>query len=66
MNAKLAILLISASLGAAGGVAISIASGWGLIGALLMYGVGGSLSLLAASVLVLVADRPTHHDAAHA
>ena len=58
MNVKLAILLISATLGAAAGVAISIASGWGVVGGLLMYGVGGSLSLFAASLLILVAERP--------
>ena len=57
MNAKLAILLISAGLGAAGGVSLSIAAGWGLIAGLLMYGVGGSTSLFAASLLILAAER---------
>lgn len=65
MNAKLVILLISASLGAAGGVAISIAAGWGLFAGVLMYGAGGSLSLLAASLLILAAER-TVNEAAHA
>lgn len=66
MNVKLAILLISAALGAAGGVAVSIASGWGLIGGLLMYGAGGSLALFAASLLILAAERPAADKPAHA
>lgn len=66
MNAKLAILLISAGLGAAGGVSLSIASGWGVIGGVLMYGAGGSLSLFAASLLILAAERSGARAAAHA
>jgi len=66
LNVKLAILLISAALGAAGGAAISIASGWGVIGGLLMYGAGGSLSLFAASLLILAAERPPAGKPAHA
>jgi hypothetical protein len=66
VNAKLAILLISAALGAAGGVAISISAGWGVIGGLLMYGVGGSLSLGAGSLLILAAEPPAPERRAHA
>ncbi|MFT3974582.1 MAG: hypothetical protein QM699_14355 [Amaricoccus sp.] len=65
MNAKLVILLISAALGAAGGVGISIAAGWGLLGGVLMYSAGGSTSLFAASLLILAAERPAGR-AAHA
>lgn len=65
MNAKLAILLISAALGAAGGVSLSIAAGWGLIAGILMYGAGGSTSLFAASLLILAAERSSE-ESAHA
>ena len=66
MNAKLKFLLISAGLGAVGGVAVSISAGWGVIAALLMYGTGGSLSLGAASLLILAAERPAPEKPAHA
>lgn len=66
MNAKLSILLISAGLGAAGSLGLSIAAGWGLLGALLMYGAGGSLSLFAASLLILASERQAPTKAAHA
>ena len=66
MNVKLAILLTSAVLGAAGGAGLSIVSGWGVIGGLLMYGAGGSLSLFAASLLILAAERPAPVKPAHA
>lgn len=66
MNAKLVILLISALLGAAGGVGISLAAGWGLLVAVVMYGVGGSLSLFAAALLIWAAETATDEKAAHA
>lgn len=66
MNAKLTILLISAALGSAAGVGIAINAGWGLIGALLLYGVGGSLSLFAGALLVYAAEVAHHDKAAHA
>jgi hypothetical protein len=66
LNAKLATLLVSAALGSAGAVGVSIAAGWGLVAAVMMYGVGGSLSLLAASVLVYAAEEAAPEKPAHA
>lgn len=66
MNAKLTILLISAALGSAGSAGLAVAAGWGLIGALFLYGVGGSLSLLAAALLVYAAETSHPVKPAHA
>ena len=66
MNAKLTILLVSAALGSAGSAGLAVAAGWGLIGAILMYGVGGSLSLFAAALLVYAAEASHPGKTAHA
>jgi hypothetical protein len=66
LNANLTILLVSSALGAAGGVGISIAAGWGLGAAILMYGVGGSLSLFAAALLIYAAEGAVVVKPAHA
>lgn len=65
MNAKLASLVVSALLGAAGAAGLSISAGWGLLATVLMYGIGGSLSLFAASMIIVAAEayapeRPAH------
>ncbi len=56
MNAKLAVLLASAGFGALAGTGFAVASGWGILAAMMLYSVGGSAGLLAASALVYLRD----------
>lgn len=65
MNVKLACLFVSAMLGAAGAAGLSISAGLGIPAAVLMYGIGGSLSVFAASLIIVTvesfsSERPAH------